>query len=151
MSPTGARHGSLQSRLAAALILMGETKGHGRTYTEVGIVLERSPDHVVGPDTAFVMARSLPAGISSEGYLDTIPELVVAIRSKNDTNAEIDEKVADYLKAGAQLVWAVDPEAETVAEHRPQSRPRTLGTTDTLACDDIIPGFRLPLAELFRE
>jgi Uma2 family endonuclease len=150
MSPPGAMHGNLQNRIGAALATQGEDKGHGKAYTEVGIVLARQPDHVVGADAAFVTNRSLPAIESPEGYLETIPELIVEIRSKNDTNAEIKERVADYLRTGAQIVWIVDPTPETVQEHRPNSQPRTYHKTDTLVCEDIIPGFRLALADLFR-
>jgi Uma2 family endonuclease len=151
MSPPGARHGNLQVRIGAALWTQGEAKGHGTAYTEVGIVLERNPDHVLGPDAAFVRLSSLPARVSSEGYLDTIPEIVVEIRSKNDSAAEIAEKVNDYLQAGVRVVWVADPAAETTTEYRPNSQARTLRRNESLQCPDIIPGFELPLADLFRE
>ena len=151
MAPPGATHGNLQAIFGGELLMQGQKKGHGKAYTEVGVVLARRPDHVLGPDAAFVASRSLPSRISSEGFLETIPELVVEIRSKNDTKAEIETKVADYLKAGVELVLVVDPASETVAEHRPNSPPQTLGKDDALQCETIIPGFRLSLAELFRE
>ena len=151
MSPPGRRHGKLQSRISAALQNQGEEQRHGEAYTEVGVLLSRRPDSVVGPDAAFVCKRSQPARESPEGYLETIPELVVEIRSKNDTKAYLDRKVADYLQAGVQIVWIVDPDANTVVEHHPGAASKTLGTADTLTCHDIIPGFRLPLAELFKE
>jgi Uma2 family endonuclease len=84
------------------LLAQGEQKGHGKAYTEVGIVLARNPDHLVGADAAFIMNRSLPAREAPEGYLETVPELIVEIRSKNDTTTEINEKVTDYLQAGVQ-------------------------------------------------
>jgi len=151
MSPPGRRHSNLQARISKALISQGEEQGHGEAYTEVGVLLSRRPDSVVGPDAAFVCKRSLPARESPEGYLETIPELVVEIRSKNDTKAYLDRKAADFLQAGAQLVWIVDPDTNTVVEHRPNAAPKNLTTADTLTCDAIIPDFRLPLAELFKE
>ena len=150
MSPPGATHGNLQNRIGTALSTQGEDKGHGKAYTEVGIVLARNPDHVVGADAAFVAKRSLPAREAPEGYLETIPELVAEVRSKNDTAAEVKGRVTDYLTAGVQLVWIIDPASESVTEHRPKSPLTTYHKTDTLACDEIIPGFRLPLAGLFR-
>ncbi len=96
------------------------------------------------------MTRSLPAREASEGYLETIPELIVEIRSKNDSTTEINDKVADYLKAGAQLIWVVDPEPESVDEHRPSLPPKSYHKADALTCDDIVPGFRLALIDLFR-
>jgi Uma2 family endonuclease len=150
MSPPGATHGNLQTRIGGALLAQGEQKGYGKAYTEVGIVLARNPDHLVGADAAFIMNRSLPAREAPEGYLETIPELIIEIRSKNDTTAEIKERVADYLRYGAQLVWIVDPTPEVVAEHRLSSPPKIYDKRDALTCDDIIPGFRLALSDLFR-
>ncbi len=150
MSPPGATHGSLQIRIGAELIAQGEKKGHGRAYTEIGIFLAHSPDHVVGADAAFVTNASLPARESPEGYLETIPQLVVEVRSKNDTNAEISERVTDYLQAGVKLVWIVNDSPETVTEHRPEMPPRYFAKVDALECDDIIPDFHLELRDLFR-
>jgi Uma2 family endonuclease len=151
LSPPGATHGHLQNRMGTALAVQGELKGLGRSYTEVAVVLARRPDHVVGADAAFIATRSLPPRVSSEGYLETIPEIVVEIRSKNDTSAEVATKVADYLKAGCALVWVVESEPKVVIEHRRSVEPRTYHVTDALACDDVIPGFRFPLSELFKD
>jgi Uma2 family endonuclease len=151
MSPPGATHGSLQLRIGAELATQGEKKGHGKAYTEVGIVLARRPDHIVGADAAFVAKRSLPVRESPEGYLETIPELVVEVRSKNDTAAEVAEKVADYLASGVKLVWVVNDAPDSVTEHRPGFPAQTHIKSSTLTCDDIIPGFRLSLPDLFRD
>jgi Uma2 family endonuclease len=151
MSPPGALHGNLQSRIGAALYGQGEEKGHGKSYTEVGMVLARNPDDIRGADAAFVMKKSLPPRESPEGFLESIPELIVEIKSKNDTAAEIAEKVADYLGAGAKLIWVLEPAKDIVVEHRPNSQPKIWHKSDSLYCDEIIPGFRLPLADLFRD
>jgi Uma2 family endonuclease len=150
MVPPGAVHGNLQSRIVTELTLQGERKGHGKTYSEVGIVLARKPDHVLGADAAFVSKRSLPVRESPEDYLETIPELVVEIRSKNDTISEIKAKIRDYLRAGTRLVWVVDPSTETAHAHRARSPVKTYRKTDALTCPQIIPGFRLAISELFR-
>jgi Uma2 family endonuclease len=151
MSPPGAIHGSIQNRIGAALFNQGEAKCHGKAFTEVAVVLERDPDHVYGADIAFVAKQSLPARESPEGYLESIPELIVEIRSKNDSTSEIATKVADYLKAGVLLIWVVEPDRESVVEHRPNSQPKVHPKTDSLTCEDIIPGFQLPLADLFTD
>jgi len=151
MSPPVARHGNIQARFAYELILQGEKRGLGKAYSEVGVLLERNLDHVLGPDAAFVMMRALPALLTREGYLETIPQLIVEIRSKNETTKEIAEKVADYLKAGAILVWVAEPTAECVVEHRSGLPAKTYQKSDALTCDDLIPGFHLPLAELFQQ
>ncbi len=74
-----------------------------------GIILRRNPDRVVGADVAFISIERLPVKLSKEGYLETIPDLVVEVVSKNDTRKYTDRKVNDYLKAGVRIVWVVDP------------------------------------------
>jgi Uma2 family endonuclease len=86
--------------------------------------LWRDPDRVVGADVAFVAKKSLPIRRTQEGYLETIPELVVEIRSKNDSLKFVERKVRDYLKAGVEIVWVADWTARTVTAYTvPASRP----------------------------
>ncbi len=151
MAPPGGTHGSFQVSLGAELVNQGQRKGHGRAYSEVGIVLSRNPDTVVGADLAFIGRAKLPVQISREGYLETIPDLVVEIRSKNDTRAALDRKTAEYLAAGVEIILVVDPDAKTIAEHRATASPRLHRESDTLTLDPLIPGFRLNLTECFKE
>ena len=100
MSPTGWFHAMLQPLIAKALIVQGQEKGHGKVGTEAGVLISRNPDSVLGPDVVFIAKQSMPARLTSEGYLETIPELIVEIRSKNDSPAELNRKAAVYLNAG---------------------------------------------------
>jgi Uma2 family endonuclease len=149
MSPTGWRHGNWQSRIAAALMVQGEQRGHGKVGTESGVVLRTNPDRVVGPDVLFVATRAMPVQESPEGFLLTIPNLVVEVRSKNDTTAYLNRKISDYQAAGVEVVWVVDPETTSVTEYQRQLPPKKYGRGDTLCCEGIIPGFQLSLDALF--
>ncbi|MGD9646466.1 MAG: Uma2 family endonuclease [Pirellulales bacterium] len=151
MMVPGFAHAKIQNRLGTELHMQGERLGLGVALTEVGVILWRNPDRVVGPDVAFVSRALLPPALSPEGYLETIPELIVEVRSKNESLAELGGKVADYLKAGVRLAIVVDPETKTAALHRPEQPIVVLAEADTLTCDDIIPGFRLPLGNLFAD
>ena len=148
MAPPGFIHAVRQNRFCSALLQHGERPGHGLAMAEVGVLLRRNPDHLLGPDAAFLTAAQLPPRLSPEGYLLTVPHLVVEIRSKNDTQPEIDEKVSDYLAAGAALVWVADPGARTITAHGPNRPPAVFAATDTLTADPVIPGFAVPVAEL---
>lgn len=149
MAPPGGMHGSGQARFATELTVQGERQGHGRAFAEVGIVLRRNPDRLVGADAAFVAARSLPFRLSPEGYLETIPELAVEIRSKNDTTPEILRKVAEYLAAGVVAVWLVDPDRQSVTEYRSGQPAHEFTSSDTLTIPDVIPGFHVAVSSLF--
>jgi Uma2 family endonuclease len=150
MSPPGFRHGRSAAQIVGVLLREGEQRGHGIAGDGVGVILRRNPDRVVGPDAVFIASRSLPVRLSPEGYLETIPELVVEVRSKNDSAPELEAKVREYLAAGVELVWVADPDAGTVAAHRSNQPAQLHGPTDTLTADPIIPGFGVLVADLFR-
>jgi Uma2 family endonuclease len=148
--PPGSEHGSTQLLIGSSMLQHAKQLGLGRVWVETGVVLWRDPDRCVGPDVSYIAQHRLPPKLSAEGYLETIPDLVVEVRSQNDTKPFLKRKADDYLKAGVRIVWVVDPEARCAMEYRPGAPPRAIAATETLACDDVLPGFRLPLAELSR-
>jgi Uma2 family endonuclease len=149
VAPPGDLHGVIQSNLVEALKAQGQRRGFGQVRSEAGLVLWRRPegDRLVGADVAFVAAARLPVQRSSEGYLETIPDLVVEVRSKNDSDDELEQKVRDYLTAGVRCVWVVDPGQRWIAVHRPGQPPRVFTESEEVTIDDIIPGFRLAVAD----
>ena len=150
MPPPGADHCSFELRIAGALLYQGEYQGHGRAFVgETTLVLWRNPDRTVNMDAAFVAKESLPVKLSKEGYLETIPDLVVEIVSKNDSRPYVQRKVDDYLAAGVRVVWTAHPLARSLTEHRAGQPIKTFSTSDTLTLEDLIPGFALPLAKVF--
>jgi Uma2 family endonuclease len=150
MAPPGYIHGRCENLLAAQLVIQGEHRGHGRAACgEVSIILRLNPDRVVGADAAFITTQSLPVRLSGEGYLETIPELVVEVRSPNDTQPEIDHKVGDYLQAGVRVVLVPDPGRQAVTAYRNGQPPQVFAAADTLTVPDVIPGFAVPVQSIF--
>jgi len=149
MAPPGEIHGFHQGAIVFLLKLHGERPGHGKALGETGLILRRNPDTVVAPDAAFVARKSLPVRTSREGYLETIPELVVEVRSKNDSTTELLAKADEYLRAGVQIVWIIDPMTQKLTVCRPQQAAVELGRGDTLTAEGVIPGFQVAVAEVF--
>lgn len=149
--PPGDIHGAVQVNIACELKIQGDLKGHGKARTEVGVVLWRDPDRVVTPDVLFIAKKSLPLRKSPEGYLETIPELVVEIRSKNDSLKYVQRKVQHYLKAGVEVVWVADPSAATVTSHTATDERVVYSEADTLQLPGLIPGFSMSIADVFQE
>jgi Uma2 family endonuclease len=141
-------HGTLVVRLTSALHTFVAARGLGMVVTEAGFVLRRGPDTVRGPDVAFVGAYRLRAG-APEGYFEGPPDLVAEVVSPGDRAGEILEKVEGYLSSGVSLVWVVYPRQRRVAVHTPDNTATVLGTESALDGADVVPGFRLELAELF--
>jgi len=77
------------------------------------------------------------------------PDLAVEVLSPSDRMADALAKVAMYLQAGTPLVWLVNPVTRTVVDFRAEMDPLTLSESDTLDGGDILPGFRVPVAEIF--
>ena len=77
------------------------------------------------------------------------PDLVVEVVSPNDLAYEIDEKVQEYLDAGVQLVWVVNPALRTVRIYRADGTISGLHESDELSGENIVPGFHCPIANLF--
>ncbi len=151
LPPHGDIHGAVASNPGAALKYQGEFRRRGKARSGVGVILWRNPDRLVGADAVFIANRSLPIRESPEGYLETIPDLVVEVRSKNDTLPAVQRKVDDCLAAGVRVVWIADPAARTVTAHRRDVEPRVFGENDTLTVEDVIPGFELPVRDALQE
>jgi Uma2 family endonuclease len=150
MSPPGHIHGRVEFKIANALIEAGEKQGHGQVSGgEAGVLLWRNPDRVVGADIVFLRAAALPARLTKEGYLETIPDLVVEVVSKNDTAPYVQRKVDDYLTAGVRVVWVADPDLRTLTEHRRDAAPRIYTETETVAVPELVPGLQLSLKDVF--
>jgi Uma2 family endonuclease len=153
LPPMSADSQALAFRLAWHLTTHGIKQNVGEAYTEVLFKLPLPVDRNRKPDAAFVpysrWARHRP--IPSTNEWDVLPDLFVEVVSPNDLAEEIEIKVDEYLQAGARLVWVVYPRQKRVYVYESPQQVRRLARTDTLSGDPVLPGFRLPLSELFPE
>jgi Uma2 family endonuclease len=78
------------------------------------------------------------------------PRLAVEVLSPSDKTEEIRDKVLEYLAAGVELVWVVDPYFHTVTVHRPASRPEMFNDEETLTGGAALPRLETAVADLFR-
>jgi Uma2 family endonuclease len=78
------------------------------------------------------------------------PDLVVEVLSPSDVSYEVDRRVQDYLGAGVKLVWVVHPQSRSVHVYRPGGQGVILSERDELEGEQVLPGFRLPVREIFR-
>ena len=141
----------IQPRLAAALFGFVRSHKLGTVYVESGYILRRGPDTVRGPDISFLSRERAAAVRGRRGFAPFAPDMAVEIRSPSNTTAEIAAKTNEYLEAGTRLVWVVDPPSQTVRVHEPGRAPRAVPAEGVLHGGDVLPGFTLPLAELFSE
>jgi Uma2 family endonuclease len=114
-----------------------------------GFVLRTDPDTVVAPDVGFILRSRYPDGLPDRGYFDVIPDLAVEVISPTDEPSDMRRKQRLYEQAGVPLVWWVDPRTRSVTVRRVGAEPVTLTQGDELDGEDILPGFRLAVFEIF--
>ena len=103
------------------------------------------------PDVAFITLARLPGGrFPDEPVLEAAPDLAVEVISGSNTRGEMTNKLHDYFAAGTTLVWYVDPRTRTVDVYESPERMRHLTERDSLTAPGVLPGFTLPIAEIFQ-
>jgi Uma2 family endonuclease len=151
LSPAGTEASAIAIRIAGRLDAFAFARGLGTfTGADGGYFFGRDPDTVRAPDVAFVRADRLPPTDLWEAYSPVVPDLAVEVVSLGDGAREVAEKVAFYLAHEVQLVWVVRPRPRTVTVHPAEGDPVVLGEGDVLDGGEVLPGFRLPVADLFR-
>lgn len=104
------------------------------------------------PDVAFASWDRVPGrAVPKESIPDLVPDLAIEVLSQSNTGREMVRKVGEYFEAGVRLVWLVDPKTRTVAVHAPATGPIILDLSATLDGGAVLPGFALPLTDLFAE
>jgi Uma2 family endonuclease len=105
------------------------------------------PNRVRKPDVSFVSIHRLPG--LPDGHLRLAPDLAAEVVSSADRYCEIEDKVDEYLAAGAKLVWVVNPPNRSIRVHRTDGSVTDLRQADDLTGENILPGFRCLVADLF--
>jgi Uma2 family endonuclease len=145
MPPPLTIHGIIQSRIARILGNFVESQSLGVVTVETGFRLGR--DTVRAPDISFIRAERM-ANLDLERRFEGAPDLAVEVISPSETAADIAHKVGQYLHAGA-VVWVVYPKDQTVNVFEPSKVARVVERGDLLEAPGLLPGFSVPMAELF--
>ena len=148
MNPPNPDHGEVSLTIGSAVRAHVRRHRLGRVFVESGFTLELNPDTVRGPDVSFVRSDHPSIG-SRTGFMRGAPTLAVEVKSPDDTRSALAAKAAEYLAAGTELVWIVNPETETVTVLAPSQPPQDLHMGETLDGGTTLPGFSLPLSEVF--
>jgi len=117
---------------------------------EVGCILRRDPDTTVGIDVAYFAADVMARQADDTTLVEGAPKLAVEVLSPSDKTEEVRDKVLEYLAAGVELVWIIDPYFHTVTVHRLGGRPEMFNDEETLTGGATLPGLEIRVADIFR-
>ena len=102
------------------------------------------------PDISFISWTRLPNQQSPTAPIpDLVPDLAVEVISKGNTTDEMNRKLIDYFDAGVRQVWYVHPASKTVHVYDSPDDSIVLEESDTLDGSEILPGFAMPIKEIF--
>jgi Uma2 family endonuclease len=149
--PMGAESDRIAVRLAGKLDLFCTQRTVGFVFgSQTGYrCFPDRPRLLRKPDASVVVRGRFVNDEVPRGDIAIPPDLAIEVVSPNDLYEEIEEKVTEYLGAGVRLVWVVNPSTKTVLVRRPNKTCTALHANDTLSGEDVLPGFTVPVAELF--
>ena len=147
-SPSGF-HGKVAARLLYLIAHHVYANHLGVVFAqETGFHIATNPDTVRAPDVAFLRADRADL-IPPTGYGRTAPDLAVEILSPGDRRGEVLAKVEDWLTGGVSLLWVIDPKRVTAKVYRGDGSISLVSSTGELDGEDVVPGFRCALADVF--
>lgn len=147
----GFRESWLASVLIYVLLSFVKPRDLGLVTGEAGL-MRLSPGLVRIPDVAFISWERLPERRFPTGSVpDVVPDLAVEVLSEGNTAGEMARKRHEYFAAGVRLVWLVDPRTRTVDVYTTPDQSTLLHEEQTLDGGTVLPGFTLPLQELFAD
>jgi Uma2 family endonuclease len=147
--------GAQSSLIAATIIQLIRQHAFGHNLglvfaTDCGYqIFADHPNRVRYPDGSFIARGRLPDDRPPPGHVRIAPDLVAEVVSPNDTACDVDQKIEEYLQAGARLIWVVYPGTRRVMVFRGAGTVSRLAETQELGGEDVLPGFACRVADLF--
>jgi Uma2 family endonuclease len=145
--------GQYESRLGAVLVFFLETY---LTDHDLGFcygadaMLRIVPGRVRLPDVSFVSWDKLPNHeLPAEPIANLVPDLAVEVLSKGNTRREMKGKREEYFQSGARLVWEINPKKQSARVYTSPTQFQEIDPDGALDGGDVLPGFVLPLRQLF--
>lgn len=129
---------------------LGWVNGSSAGYRCFGEIDPDDPDRIRKPDVSFIATNRIPKNTRLKGHCPIVPDLVVEVVSPNDLYEEVEGKVGEYLRVGVKLVWVVNPNSQTIRIHRADGTVHDVGLKDELSGEDVVPGFRCAVQDVFR-
>lgn len=146
-------HGGIAAEVVGRLAVFLQMAPTGQVFYDVWcrLGLPHDPERVRAPDVAYFSAEKLEATGNAEIF-HVLPDLAIEIHSPTNQRrrGDFQQRIRDYLDAGVRLLWVIYPDARYAMVHRVDGSARMVRETEALDGEDVLPGFRLELGELFR-
>jgi Uma2 family endonuclease len=147
--PVGWEESAIAFLIGQALLNFVRPRRLGTVLAPDGM-LRLVPGLLRAPDVSFLARGKLTRYKRGGKRIPSVAaDLAVEVVSKSNTKAEIARKLNEYFAAGTRLAWVVDPKTQTVRVHTAPRKSVVLGLDGILDGGDVLPGFRLPVRDVF--
>ncbi|MEM6283723.1 MAG: Uma2 family endonuclease [Chloroflexota bacterium] len=129
----------------------------GYFFTDgLNCILERDADGNVLrsriPDLCFISLDAMPANFDRNLPFPGAPTLAVEVVSPSERSGNIEDKIDDYLRAGTEQVWVIQPSTQRLYQHiTGEDSIRVYSIDDVLTAPTLFDDLKIPVAALFAD
>jgi len=141
-------HGRIAHFISGMLFVYLRQNPIGFVDLEARYKMPLDNHNAVMPDLAFTSIEREDPDLKT-GVIPQMPDLAVEIKSPNDSYVGMRDKAAYYISNGARMVWLIYPEKRLIDVYRQGADLQILNEHEIFDGGDVLPGFTLPVREVF--
>jgi Uma2 family endonuclease len=142
------KHNALTAFFLTTLNQWAIPEGLGEAYPELRCTYA---GRSIVPDVVFLLEEHIE--VDADGSPSDVtpwpPDIHIEIISPKQGLSEADERLRHSTSQGCAIGWLVHPYRRKISVYRPDQAPIELSADDVLVGDPVLPGFRLPVSEVF--
>ena len=151
MTPAGAEHGEICSRLIITVGMHVRRLRSGRIY-EASTGFRLNELNCFAADIAFVRNERLATLLPQpEKFLQGAPDFAIEVKSPRNTFKEIERKIELFLEHGCEVAWFVLPRKRSVRVYAGSLNYTEVSDDAVLDAGPVIPGLTIPVREVFMD
>ena len=152
LSPPDDLHGDVVRNLSRALAAFLKKSTDTYACFELPLIVRTDPPTVRCPAISCFRFQTTGRFAETDKVLtDTCPALVIEIASSNERREAMSKRIEGYLQWGVSGIWVVDPVTRHVHQFHGRSTPQMLKEPQVLIGQPVLPGFAIPISDLFRQ
>ena len=149
VSLPGKRHGLVCANGVRVLGNYTHQKQNGNVFAnDMGVILERDPDTVRGPDIALYL-ETTPFEDQEQKYSESVPTMVVEVISPNDRWSKMQKRIMKFLEKGVKMVWLLEPDERSLTVYLPSQAPMVLEGDAEVTGFGVLPDFHCKVSDFF--
>lgn len=147
MPPVGGESGNREADLMIDLGIWNRQTNLGYTFSSSTVfTLPNGANR--SPDAAWIRRERYAALTPKQRqkFPPIAPDFIIELRSATDNLEMLHHKMQEYMDAGVQLAWLINPQQQQVEVYRLGKEVEVRDLPTELSGEEILPGFRLSLS-----